>query len=267
MALVPATDGEELGRNQVLGVLVLIACVILGTTGCAVSSPTPMNTSTPMPSATADSLATEEAIAARIFATLTASAPTVTDTPSKTPSPSPTLTPTETVTPVPATDTPTPRPEPTATWTPEPPTPTKVPELVVEWRKLHYECQGGRVWQWGLGTDLTYSGYRSFQVEVGIINNSTRAVEPYWGVTRWLITDGVNTREDTKVWEWYGPRREKYDQPVILPGASATWTEMCYPLNQGEWVSAAEFDWGGHTYRGEFDLGPYGDAHNYVNCP
>lgn len=246
------------------GLLILTTCVVLVAAGCASASPTPTATATAIPTATPDSVATEEAIAARIFATLTASAPTATATPSRTLSPSPTLTPTETATPIPATDTPTPRPQPTVTWTPEPPTPTKAPELVVEWRKLHYECRGGVVWEYGEGNP--YGGYRSFQVELSIINNSSLPVEPYWRPSHWTITDGVNVRQDDKAWIWIvGGKR--YEQPIIQPGASATWTFMAYPLNKGEWVKAAEFEWGGHTYRAEFDLGPYGDAHNYVNCP
>ena len=132
----------------------------------------------------------------------------------------------------------------------------------MEWRKLHYECQGYKVWrEWRPG------GYRSFQLELAIQNHSDRAVEPPWSVSKWEITDGVNVREDTTDWEWVSRSDELYQKPVIQPGASATWTFLCYPLEKGEWVKAAELEWGGHTYRGEFDLGTYGDAHNYVNCP
>ena len=33
-----------------------------------------------------------------------------------------------------------------------------------------------------------------------------------------------------------------------------------------EWVKAVEYDHNGQTYRQEFDLGPYGNAYNYVGC-
>jgi len=84
-------------RNDCL--LALAALVVLANIGCGgVTTPTP------------NIAATEQAIAERIFATLTATAPRATDTPTRPPMPTPTntLTPTPTNTPMP-TVTPTPK--------------------------------------------------------------------------------------------------------------------------------------------------------------
>jgi hypothetical protein len=68
------------------------------------------------------------------------------------------------------------------------------------------------------------------------------------------------------MWQWISTKTGFYEQPTIQPGASAGWTYLAYPLQEGEWVKAAEFEWNGVTYREEFDLGEFGDAHNYVVC-
>lgn len=85
-------------------VLLLLALTILSTSACA-----------PPPVSTPDVAATEEAIAQRLIATMTAQAPTVTSTPTATDTPMPTSTPTFTSTP-----TSTSTPIPTDTWTPTP---------------------------------------------------------------------------------------------------------------------------------------------------
>lgn len=101
--------------KSLLVILSIVAVITLS--GCARVEPTP------------DVVAVEATVAQRIFATLTASAPTVTSAPSATPVPTtisptmPTKAPTMPTTPVePPTDTPVP-PPPTATFVPAPPTP------------------------------------------------------------------------------------------------------------------------------------------------
>ena len=111
------------------------------------------------------------------------------------------------------------------------------------------------------GDEGDFSGHRSFQVDLFIKNLSAKPITPWFGVSRWIITDGANEREDTKTWEW-----GQYQKPVIGPSGSAGWTVLAYPLLEGEWVKAAEYKWNRVTYRREFDLGEFGDAHNYVAC-
>jgi hypothetical protein len=101
------------------------AILALLLTSC-ITNVTPTPTATPIPP-TPDAKATEAQIAANIFATLTASAPTVTNTP--TVALTPTSTPTLTNTP---TSTPTNTPTPTFTATPTPyrtPTATPLPDF------------------------------------------------------------------------------------------------------------------------------------------
>lgn len=190
--------------------------------------------------------------------------PVPTDTPTLKPTDTPGPTPTPTETPLP-TDTPTP--EPTDTATPIPPTPTPTPALLVEFRNLHYECTGGAVWYAGRLNNAPFSGYRRFQADFFIKNLGTEPIIPPWMPTRWIVTNGVDEHELTYMWQWVPRSRQLYEQPVIQPLASAGWTYMAYPLEQGEWVKAAEFEYNGVTYRQEFDLGDFGDAHNYVACP
>lgn len=240
----------------------------------------------PMP--TPDAPATEAAIAARIFATLTASAPpTPTSVPPTTvpsvtaPPPSPTATPAPSHTPAPPTAAPTASATPTATLaatappqtsppTPKPaaPAPTRAPaaalpkkSLEVVYINLHYECQMTewvdrvRVW-----------GYSSFQADMFIKNNSSEPVQPPWSPQRWIITDGANERASDLVWEWGHVQPQPNNQPIIAPGQSAGWTFMAFPIERNEWVKAVEFAWQGQVYRTEFDLGPLRNAHNYKDC-
>lgn len=244
-----------------------------------------LSSCSPMP--TPDAPATETAIAARIFATLTAAAPmpvlipatavpsttpvqpvpTATSAPSDTPVPpaatptaSATLTPTLVATALPATSPPTPK--------PAAPAPTRVPAAVpakksleVVYINLHYECQ---MTEWA---DLVRVwGYRSFQADMFIKNNSGEPVQPPWSPQQWIITDGANDRTSDLIWEWGRVQARPYNQPVIAPGQSAGWTFMAFPVERNEWVKAVEFEWQGQVYRTEFDLGPLGNAHNYKDC-
>lgn len=134
-------------------------------------------------------------------------------------------------------------------------------DLEVAYLNLHYECQRTE-WQ-----DLVRVwGYRSFQADLYIKNNSSGPVQPPWSPARWIITDGANERVSELIWEWGHVQTGLYDQPSIAPGQSAGWTFMAFPIERDEWVKAVEFEWQGQRYRTEFDLGPYGNAHNYLDC-
>ena len=229
--------------------------------------------------ATPDVIATQVVQAQAVAATLTASAPTATPTPTPAPTDTPTATPTPTNTPT-ATWTPSPTPTSTPTdtptWTPTAkptqkpkpaPTKTPVPELLVTYRDLHYECQGNKVWTRGRPPYGSVWGYRSFQALMVISNQTAdKTLEAPWLPDKWTITDGSTEREDAYAWQWVAVGQPPYPQPIVGPGASASWTWMCYPLNPGEWVKAAQFTAWGHTYRFEFPKPGIGDF-NYYNCP
>jgi uncharacterized protein YraI len=334
-------------------ILFLIAGLSLGLalTGCGAAPPTP------------DAAATEAVIAAKIFATLTASAPTTapqataTPVPPTIPPPSPTVAPSPTTVPPsltptapPPTSTPTPPPSPTATpegplvivqsanlnvragpgtghavvatakqsnrlpvtgrntdgswlevalpdgrsgWiaaslaqlnipagkvavarvipTP-PPAPTAAPtavakpaagkrDLEVSFINPHYDCQQG---EWG-GDPPTW-GYRGFQVDMYIKNNSPTPIEPRWQPKRWIITDGKTDVINDVMWQWVDRRSGFYEQPVIQPGQSAGWTFLAFPIDRYQWVKAVEFVRDGQVYRQAFDLGQFGNAYNYKDC-
>lgn len=214
-----------------------------------------------------------------VTATATAAAPTPTAAPSATPveptataTPAPTDTPapTATVEPVP-TDTQVPTATPAAGDTPTvapvppaaEPTPQQdsSPQLAVTFTDLMYQCE----MQCAGGENAVWS-YRSFQVKMTIINNSTdKPVDWNWEPQRWFITDGANTRVNEGSWEWVARANnwKPYAKPVVAPGAGAEWTFITMPIGEHEWVSAVEFEAWGHVYRQEFDLGPTGTAHDY----
>ncbi len=258
--------------------------VIMTLTSCGARTTPPPN----MP-------ASVTAIAMAVIATITAQAPTATsiptDTPTptstSTPSPSPTntplptftWTPTSTATPRP-TETPTPTVTPTHTPSPSyTPSPSRMPSTIrrsptatagptttlakIEYLNPHYECQK-RIWYWD---SKPIWGYRSFQVDMFITNLSRdQTIERWWKPTRWIITNGVQERVDTESWMWVGRDRSKYVQPAILPGEAKGWTWLVFPLERDEWIKAIEYDLWGHTYRQEFDIGPYRNNHNYQDC-
>jgi hypothetical protein len=342
-------------------VLFLIAGLSLGMalTGCKSSQPTP------------DAAATEAVIAAKIFATLTASAPTTapqataTPVPPTVPPPSPTVAPSPTT--VPPSPTPTPPPPtptsnptvpPSPTATPEgslaivksanlnvragpgtghavvatakqsdrlpvtgrnadgswlevtlprgrsgwiaaplaqlnmpadkvavaaviptpPPAPTAAPatvmppaagkkDLAVDFINPHYNCERIEL-EYEAPKGITHRlwGYRSFQVDMFIKNNSQEPITPPWQPRRWIITDGQQDFVNDQMWQWLSRGGNFYSQPVIQPGQAAGWTFVAFPLARDQWVKAVEFVWKGQVYRQEFDLGPYGNADNYVDC-
>jgi tRNA A-37 threonylcarbamoyl transferase component Bud32 len=195
--------------------------------------------------------------------------PTSTTLLTDTPEPAPTRTPRPTSTPR-ATPTRTPAPTrttaPTATKRPAP-TNTPVPEMLVTWEDFHYECQGYLELTQGRPPHETVSGYRSFQALMVITNQtSDSTLEPPWMPERWIVTDGQREWEETYAWQWSAEGGGTYDQPAIGPGATASWTWLCYPLPQGAWVKAADFTAWGQTYRFEFPKPEPGEF-NYHDCP
>ena len=203
--------------------------------------------------------------------------PTSTALPTGTPTPAPTRTPHPTSTPR-ATPTrtraPTRTAAPTATATKKPrstsmpvATRTPVPELLVTWQDFHYECQGYLELTQGRPPHETVSGYRSFQALMVITNQTADStLEPPWMPERWIVTDGHSEWEETYAWQWSAEGGGAYDQPSIGPGATASWTWLCYPLPEGAWVKAADFAAWGHTYRFEFPK-PESGEFNYYVCP
>lgn len=134
-------------------------------------------------------------------------------------------------------------------------------ELDVTFINPHYDCQQG---EWG--DDPPTWGYRSFQVDMYITNNSQVPIEPPWKPKRWVITDGVNDYINDLMWQWVSRSTGFYDQPIIQPGASAGWTFLAFPVDRNQWMKAVEFVWNDQVYRQEFDLGPYGNSYNYKDC-
>lgn len=242
---------------RLFNALLLLVICLAGCTGEATLTP--------------DAVATQVAVLRDAYATLTAEAPT----PAPTFTPSPTATPTTTPTPT-QTATPTQTPTPTATPTITPTlTPTVAPvvvatsrpaaELSVTYRDFHYECQGNETWTTSSGESI--QGYRSFQTLMVITNNSLdKTLEPPWKPDRWIVTDGTTEWEETRRWQWVSANREFYTMPAVAPGATASWTYLCFPLPQGAWVKAAEFTAWGRTYRFDFPKPNYGD-YNYYDCP
>ena len=124
-------------------------------------------------------------------------------------------------------------------------------------RELEYEPVKGltqRLW-----------GYRLFQVDMYIKNNSAVPVNPPWKVKRWIITDGNTEGISDLIWEWT-QQGGFAAQPTIQPGQMAGWTFVAFPIAKNEWLKAAEFVWNDQVYRQEFDLGPYRNAYNYKDC-
>ena len=248
---------------------VLIACLALSCGG--------------PPPPTPDAIGTQVAQVQAVAATLTAAAPTHTATPEPTltptatatatytPTPTPTWTPTATNTP---TSTPTPTETSTLTPTPKPtkapkPTATKtaVPELEVTYRDLHYECQGNAPWTQGGPPYQTVQGYRSFQTLMVMTNHTkVKTLDPPWWPNRWIVTDGNSEWDETYAWQWTPYGGSRYPLPPVSPGATQSWTWLCYPVPRGAWVKAAEFIAWGHTYRFDFPKPNIGD-YNYYNCP
>ena len=150
------------------------------------------------------------------------------------------------------------------------PAPTATPKprgLDVQFINPHYECIDGTLEYTGSdGAEHTVWGYRYFQVDMYVQNNSATPVEAPWRPTRWVTTDGVNDSVNTLSWQWSQPNGAPYAQPAVQPGQTVGWTFVSFPMQQNQWLKAVEFEWQGRVYRQEFDLGPRGSAYNYVAC-
>ena len=135
--------------------------------------------------------------------------------------------------------------------------------LIVQFINPHYDCvQGeqasreGPIW-----------GYRRFQADMFITNNSNDPIEPPWEPTRWTMTDGQTDFISDWNWQWLQPGSYTfYEQPTIQPGSVNGWTFVAFPVDRNQWVKAVDFVYGGHTYHQEFDLGPLRNADNYKDC-
>lgn len=151
--------------------------------------------------------------------------------------------------------------------------PTTVPQAVASTRDLevsflnpHYNCEQSTLYYRDDNDERRpLWGYRWFQVDLYIKNNSTTPVEPPWKPKRWIITDGTNEFVNDLMWQW-GNREGLFDQPIIQPGQSAGWTFGAFPIDRNQWVRAVEFEKDGNIYRSEFDLGPYGNSYNFQDC-
>ncbi len=244
-------------KSSYLLLSALLVILLLSLAGCA-------GEDTPTP----DLVATQLAVLRAAYATLTAEAPTPTATFTPPPTITPSLTPSPTATATP-TQTPTPAATPTIipTVTPKLVTTSKpLPELVVTYRDFHYECRGFEPWIQHFPPNQTVQGYRSFQTLMVITNNSTtRTLEPTWKPDRWIVTDGVTEWVESYSWQW-GSSDGVYELPAVVPGATASWTYLCYPLPQGAWVKAVRFTAWEHTYWFNFPKPNYGD-YNYYDCP
>lgn len=149
----------------------------------------------------------------------------------------------------------------------EEPQVTVARDLVVEYINPHYNCEQGE-YQFEATPGIVEKiwAYRSFQVDMYITNNGREPIEPTWSPTRWIITDGANEMVNDRMWQWINRYSGKYAQPTIFPGQKAGWTWIAMPVGPGEWVRAVEYEHNGQVYRQEFDLGPYGNANNYIDC-
>ena len=160
----------------------------------------------------------------------------------------------------------TPVPDTTETAAAAPP-PAGARDLVVEFINPHYNCEQGEYeFEATQGIVEKIWAYRSFQADMYITNNGTDPIEPTWKPTRWIITDGTNEMVNDRMWQWISRYSGVYAQPTIFPGQKAGWTWVAMPVGPGEWVKAVEYEHNGQLYRQEFDLGPHGNAYNYVDC-
>ncbi|NLE45483.1 MAG: SH3 domain-containing protein [Chloroflexi bacterium] len=161
---------------------------------------------------------------------------------------------------------PTPPPAPTAAPAAEKPAAGKR-DLEVTFVNPHYDCQQMEWFYTGDDNDShPLWGYRAFQVDLYIKNNSPTPIEPPWRPRRWIITDGQTDVVNGIVWQWVNRNTGYYPQPVIQPGQGAGWTFLAFPIDRHQWVKAVEFVWNDQVYRQEFDLGQFGNAHNYQDC-
>jgi hypothetical protein len=134
----------------------------------------------------------------------------------------------------------------------------------VEYRDLHYECQQNRVWG---SPPNTRQGYRSLQVAMILTNLDDKPIQPPWGPSRWILTDGINQAVETISGQWVLRGQPPFPQPPIQPGETQGWTFLVYPLDKGWWVMAIEWDYEGRTYRQDLPKPNMAlREYNYVDC-
>lgn len=130
--------------------------------------------------------------------------------------------------------------------------------LNVSFINPHYNCN----------RDKQNAFYRYFQVDFFINNTSSEPIIAKWEPTRWVITDGNQTRTDTEMGEWYHRQTGFYEQPDIPPGGSEGWTFVALRVELSEWVQAVEWEYQGQLYRQEFENNAINRAEwNYRACP
>ena len=144
-------------------------------------------------------------------------------------------------------------------------------DMEVTFINPHYECEQ-REWTYrgdmrGMpGVQITLWGYRQFQIDMFIKNNTDAPIPTPWHPTRWIITNG---RDDSVLdlwWTWGSAQGQWIQQGPIPPGQTAGWTFMAFPLDRDQWVKAVEYIRNGQVYRYTPDLGPLRNNFNFKDC-
>ncbi len=139
--------------------------------------------------------------------------------------------------------------------------------LKVSFTNLNYECERNCMRQ-GRPPLQSMWGYYKLQVLMQVENISTdKTLDPPWMVSRWVITDGAKSWDETYAWQWTRDSGEGFHgQPSIPPGGKGEWTWMGFPIPYGAWVGAIEYkDPWGNTYRQNLAKPAFGE-HNYQDC-
>jgi len=108
--------------------------------------------------------------------------------------------------------------------------------------------------------------YRSFQVDMAIMNLNTKPILPIYKPTRWIITDGNAERVETISWQASGSGPAAKRQQILEYDEGYTQTWYLVSLGREEWVKAVEFVWNGQIYHNDFDLNQARNDHNYKDC-
>lgn len=108
--------------------------------------------------------------------------------------------------------------------------------------------------------------YRSFQIDMQIQNLNTQPILPGYAPTRWIITDGTTDSVMTTSWQQSGRGPATGHQVILYYEDTHSDTWYTVELTRDQWVKAVEFDWNGHVYHTDFDLGTAGNGYNYKDC-
>jgi hypothetical protein len=163
--------------------------------------------------------------------------------------------------------------------------PAGAAELKVDAINVHYGCQRTTLeYEIAPGVSRLYDGYRSFQMDAYVTNQSDKPVEILLKPARWIITDGTTDTISDLTWEWtkvfrgytyFGRGRvaiivneihewhEEGKHVTLQPGQWVGWTFLAFPLDKDEWVKGVDFVLNNRVYHTDFDLGPYGQAYDY----